>query len=173
MQVLEWQAHVERLDSRMEVLLINNQNTVDLGKIYDLFSCSEFVKDHGTSMKVKRDGSLVPEKKHRDEYGLWKCLWSFVSGKKETKSTGSEGRTMFTLKTSIKTRSLGKITLTSAYVDGVRKEAIAALFLTKEQEKQIRNKGIQVRIIPREHTDNGEMYICYHTKEVFEEIVSM
>ena len=149
---------------------MNDTNTVDLRTVFDCFLDPKFVKEHGVPMTVAYDGSLVLQK-HRPLMDFIKGFGFKPGNRNGSRKSVKKTRQMFTVKKLVETKSLGRIVLTSVFIDGSRGDAVPTLFLTNEQKVMIEEKGIRVLIKPREHVDNGEMYICYPGKAEFEEIV--
>ena len=85
------------------------------------------------------------------------------------------GKVSFLVKTVIKTKKVGEITLASRFVDGsARQEALPYLLLTEEQVKQIRKKSLRFRIdLGKQNPDSKGMYVYCPTRWMFEKIASM
>jgi len=138
--------------------------------VFDCFLDPKFVKEHGAPMLVSRDGVLLVHKRKTVREYIARLG---IGGRRQKVKESVKAHKMFTVKRVVETKSLGKMVLTSAYVDGAQGEAIPTLFLTEAQKKAIAEADTSVLIKLRDHVDNGEMYICYPTKCQFEKIVSL
>jgi hypothetical protein len=82
------------------------------------------------------------------------------------------GYEMFTAQKEIEVGVLGKMTLGTAYIPRY-KRAIPVLFLSDEQVKMLRDRGIHFVIKKRIHPSSVGTYIGFPNRYVFEKIVSI